>query len=254
MSFERASAGAVTESESALDFSRRANLSELMDEPCSYEVLRECLRDLEQVNRLSFGYRPTLRWLEQSVLEPGRQDGGLHIVDVGCGGGDTLRRIERWAAGEHLAVRLTGVDRNPNVIRAAREFTPAKSRIEWITGEAFCLSASDSIDVIISSLFTHHLADDEIVRFTEWMERVALRGWFINDLYRSHMPYLWFKVLATVMRWHPFVRHDGPVSFQRAFLPDEWKIYAEQSGLDSQEISIKTVRPARLCVGRVKPT
>ena len=232
------------------DFSRRADLSELLDEPCSYKDLRGCLRDLEQVNRVSFGYRPTLEWLEQFVPKPNQP---LHIVDVGCGGGDMLRRIENWAVRKRVAVKLTGVDLNPHAIRAAREFTRAESRIEWIAGEAYSLNPdSGPIDVVISALFTHHLTDDEIVRFIGWMERVARQGWFINDLYRSQTPYTWFKVLAAAMRWHRFVRHDGPVSFQRAFLPDEWKHYAQQAGLSAQDVSITTVRPGRLCVGRVK--
>lgn len=251
MSFEKASAEAVTKSSPKLDFSQRANLSELMDGPCSYEDLRNCLRDLEQINRVSFGYRPTLRWLEQFVSE---RNHPLHIVDVGCGGGDMLRRIEGWAARKGLAVRLTGVDLNSSAIRAAREFTPAISRIEWITGDAYSLdSSAGGIDVVISSLFTHHLTDDEIVRFIQWMEHVSRRGWFINDLCRSRNSYFWFKVLAAAMRWHRFVQHDGPVSFRRAFVPDEWKAYTQRAGLAEQEVFIEPVRPARLCLERVKP-
>ena len=250
MSFENASTG-TPELAEALDFSRRAKLSELMDAPCRYEDLRECLRDLEQVNRVSFGYRPTLRWLEQFES---KRDHPLHIVDVGCGGGDMLRRIESWAAQKRMAVRLTGIDLNSNAIRAAREFTLPGSRIEWITGEAYSLNkAGDPIDIVISSLFTHHLTDDEIVRFIEWMERISRRGWFINDLHRSHTPYAWFKLLATAMRWHRFVQHDGPVSFRRAFVPDEWKVYAQRACLAAQDIAIEMSRPGRLCVGRVKP-
>jgi len=64
MSFKNASVGGMTESATTLDFSRRADLSEFLDEPCAYEDLRDCLRDLEQVNRVSSGYRPTLEWLE----------------------------------------------------------------------------------------------------------------------------------------------------------------------------------------------
>jgi hypothetical protein len=153
-----------------------------------------------------------------------------------------------------VAVKLTGVDLNPHAIRAAREFTRAESRIEWIAGEAYSLNPNlGPIDVVVSSLFTHHLTDDEIVGFIGRMERVARRGWFINDLYRSQSSYTWFKVLAASMRWHRFVRHDGPVSFQRAFLPDEWKHYAQCAGLSARDISISTIRPGRLCVGRVKP-
>jgi SAM-dependent methyltransferase len=251
MSYKNPSQGDVTESAIAFDFSRRANLSELLDEPCSYRDLRGCLRDLEQVNRVSFGYRPTLEWLEQFMPDPKHP---LHIVDVGCGGGDMLRRIESWSTRKRVAVKLTGVDFNPHAIRAAREFTHATSQIEWVAGEAYSLNPDLApIDVVISSLFTHHLTDDEIVGFIGWMERVARQGWFINDLYRSQTTYTWFKVLAAAMQWHRFVRHDGPVSFQRAFLPNEWKQYAQRAGLSARDVSIATVRPGRLCVGRVKP-
>jgi 2-polyprenyl-3-methyl-5-hydroxy-6-metoxy-1,4-benzoquinol methylase len=252
MSFEGTSKEAGPERAGRVDFSRRAHLSELMDELCTYEELRECLRDLEQVNGVTFGYRPTLQWLKQIM---GRTDAesGLHIVDVGCGGGDMLRRIERWAAQKGFAVRLTGIDVNPNAVRAAREFTPAGSKIQWVAGEAFSFDATgDPIDMVISSLFTHHLTDDGILRFVEWMERVARRGWFVNDLYRSRTPYFAFKALSMAVRWHRFVRHDGPVSFRRAFLPQEWRGYAESAGLSSSDVGIETHWPARLCVARVK--
>jgi SAM-dependent methyltransferase len=234
------------------DLSRRAVVSELMDGACSYQDFRQCLHDLAQVNRVSLGYRPTLQWLEQ-IVHLSFPAHPLHIVDVGCGGGDMLRRIERWAAKWRIPVRLTGMDMNPFAIRAAREFTPANSEIQWIVGEAGSLeTAAEPIDLVISSLFTHHLADDELIRFLMWMERVTRQGWFINDLYRSQAYYFGFKALALAARWHRFVRNDGPISFLRSFLPAEWERYAKASGLSPISIRIDNRWPARLCVARSK--
>lgn len=232
-----------------LDFSRRASLSEWMDEPCEYEEFRECLRDLERVNRMMGAYRPTLQWLEQFAETGGEP---LHIVDVGCGGGDMLRRIEAWARRRGLAVRLTGIDLNPHAARAAREFSNNDSSIEWITGDAFSYQPSAPISLVISSLFTHHLPNSEIIRFIIWMERVAQRGWFINDLHRMRAPYYGFKALAWLMRWHRFVRHDGPASIRRSFLREDWDRYCAAANLTSGDVRIREVRPARLCVARVK--
>lgn len=232
-----------------LDFSRRAHLSELMDEPCSYGEFRDCLRDLEKVNRTIGSYRPTLKWLGQFAE---RKAGPLHIVDVGCGGGDMLRRIEAWSRKQEIKLRLTGIDLNPYAERAAREFTPGDSEIEWLTGDAFSYQPSMAIDLVISSLFTHHLPDLEIVRFIGWMERIARRGWFINDLHREKAPYYGFKALAWVMRWHRFVRHDGPVSIRRSFRRADWEQYCAMAGLGADDAQIKEVKPARLCVSRVK--
>jgi SAM-dependent methyltransferase len=230
-------------------FSKRAQLTEWMDEPSSYAEFRACLRDLEQVNRLIFSYRPTLRWLDQFAA---RADGPLHIVDVGCGGGDMLRRIETWARRKRLSVRLTGIDCNPYAARAAREFSGANGRIEWLTCEALTYQPAEQIDLIVSSLFTHHLADAEIIRFLQWMEQTAALGWFINDLRRARLSYYGFKLLANGMRWHRFVRHDGPVSIQRSFSPADWLRYTQQAGLDAGECAISNVWPGRLCVARVK--
>ena len=252
MSFEAASNGQAPEQESVTDFSRRAHLSELMDEPCSYEDLHDCLRDLSAVNRVTFGYRPTLSWLAQFTSLPS-EEYPLHVVDVGCGGGDVLRKIEKWAMRKRVALRLTGIDLNPMAIRAARAFTPKGSQIQWISGDAYHFdSANEPVDLVISSLFTHHLADPEIVRFLEWMETRARHGWFINDLYRSSGSGFGFKALAIAARWHRFMRHDGPVSFRCAFLPEEWRLYAQAAGLSPHDIEVTSCWPARLCVARTR--
>lgn len=232
-----------------MNFETRADLSEWMDEPCSYEQFRDCLHDLDQVNRLTFAYRPTLHWLSR-FLRPGSP--AVHIVDVGCGGGDMLRRIERWAQTNRIAVRLTGIDLNPYAARAAREFTPSSSAIQWVTGDAFSFKPSAPIDLTISSLFTHHLPDHGIVHFVRWMEHTAVRGWFINDLHRERLPYYGFQALAAVMRWHPFVRHDGPISIRRAFRHADWHRYLDAAGIARSHVELTTFRPARLCVSRVK--
>lgn len=233
-----------------VDFSHRAHLSEWMDEPCEYSEFRDCLRDLENVNRTVGAYRPTLKWLEQFATAGSEP---LRIVDVGCGGGDMLRQIEAWAAKRGIAVQLTGIDLNPYAARAAREFTKRGSSIQWVTGDAFSYNPPAPVGVVISSLFTHHLIEAEIVRFLRWMESVAERGWFINDLHRKRLPYYGFKVLSWLMRWHRFVQHDGPVSIRRSFLREDWERFCDSAGMRRGDVRIEEVRPARLCVSRVKP-
>jgi len=234
----------------AIDFLHRADLSEWMDEPCSYEDFRACLRDLAQVNACTLAHRPTMHWLKQ--IAQMRRGHALHIVDVGCGGGDMLRHIEGWAVKEGVSVKLTGIDLNPYAARAAREFTSVTSRIEWITGDAFSFLPQQPIDCIVSSLFTHHLPEEGIVSFLAWMERTAVRGWFINDLSRARLPYYAFQVLAKAARWHRFVRHDGPISIRRAFSPEDWLRYLYAAEIDRSVVALEPWKPARLCVSRVK--
>jgi 2-polyprenyl-3-methyl-5-hydroxy-6-metoxy-1,4-benzoquinol methylase len=232
-----------------VDFSKRAELDELMDGPCSYEELRDCLRDIAKVNRLTMAYRPTTLWLER-IMDSKSSSEPLRIVDIGCGYGDMLRRIERWSAKRGVAVRLIGVDLNADAVRAAREVTEAGSTIEWIAGDVYSCAPAAEADVVISSLVMHHLSEAEIVRFLGWMERTVRVGWFINDLHRQAVPYYLFRALAAGAGWHPFVRNDGPVSIRRSFVPEDWRRMLAAAGVTAATIA--EYRPARLCVGRIK--
>jgi SAM-dependent methyltransferase len=223
-----------------------------MDGPCSYEELRNCLRDIARVNRLTLAYRPTMQWLGRIANSLPSASAPLRIVDVGCGYGDMLRRIERWAVKRGLAVELIGVDLNANAVRAAREATSAASGISWVIGDAYTCAAAAEADVVISSLLAHHLREAEIVYFLRWMESTARVGWFVNDLHRQRVPYHVFRAIAAVAGWHRFVRHDGPVSIRRSFVRENWERMCLAAGLDMEAVEIREYRPARLCVGRVK--
>jgi len=220
-----------------------------MDGECSYEDFRDCLRSLEQVNRWLLGYRPTLRWLGR--LPRGSRT-PVHIVDVGSGGGDLLRQIAGWARRLGVAVQLTGIDLNPYASGAAAESTPKELGITWVTGDALAYRPEKPTDVVVSSLMAHHLEDDEIVALLRWMESTAQLGWFINDLERSERSCRMFGWLAAVMRWHRFVRHDGPVSFRRAFRAEDWIRLLAAADVPREAVTVQHWRPGRLCVGRWK--
>jgi SAM-dependent methyltransferase len=238
---------------SAPDFRHRSKLGELMDEPCSRDELRACLRDLARVNRWTMAYRPLLHWLDTFLDVLPAHGEPLHILDVACGYGDGLRRIEQWAKARGVAVELTGLDLNPNTTAIAAEASPAASKIQWVCSDIFAYAPRRPVHLVVSSLFTHHLADEDVVRFLQWMEQHARLGWFINDLSRAAIPYHFFRVFAKVARLHPFVQHDGPVSIARSFVPEDWRRMCAAAGLGNRDILIQSFVPARLCVARRKP-
>jgi 2-polyprenyl-3-methyl-5-hydroxy-6-metoxy-1,4-benzoquinol methylase len=224
-------------------------LPELMDGDCSYEDFRGCLHSLEQVNRWLLGYRPTMAWLKR--LPHGLRD-PLQIVDVGSGGGDLLRQIAGWARSHGIAVQLTGIDLNPHAARVAAESTPKELRIAWVTGDALVYRPEKPVDIIVSSLMAHHLEDEEIVALLRWMEATAQVGWFINDLERSKWSCRMFGWASVMVDWHRFVRHDGPVSFRRAFREEDWVRLLEATEVPREAATVEHWRPGRLCVGRWK--
>ena len=235
-------------SSAEVDFRRRVSpreLPELMDGDCGYEDFRDCMRSLETVNRWLLGYRPTLAWLKQL---PHKSHDPLHIVDVGSGGGDFLRKIAAWARRRGIAVQLTGVDLNPYAARAAVESTPKDLEITWVTGDAMVYRPEKPLHIVVSSLVAHHLEDEEIVALLRWMEANVQVGWFINDLERSK----WSSRMFGWVRWHWLVRHDGPVSFRRAFRKEDWIRLLAAAEVPQEVVTLEQWRPGRLCVGRWK--
>ncbi len=234
-----------------IDLTSRSNDPELMDgEDVSQAEYTACMQDLAVVNIVTLARRPTLRFIDGAFrATPNHQT--LTIMDVGFGAGDMLRAIDRLAAKRGRSVRLVGVDLNPRSEQAARQGTPDQSAIEYRTGDYATWPLDDQIDMVVSSLVTHHMSEGEILAFLKWMEERARLGWLVNDLHRHRVPYYGFLALACAMRWHSFVRHDGPLSIARAFKRNEWQVLLESAGIGN-DAEIAWWTPFRLCVERKK--
>ena len=238
------------------DFSRRADLAtnpEYMDGPCSYEELRACLRSIARVNRLTLAYRPVLAWLERLRRTSAFAGRTVHLVDLGCGYGDLLRRVHGWAQRHRVPITLTGIDLNGDAVRAAREATPART-VTFYAGNAFDFDPPGGVDLIVSSLVMHHMETPGIVELLGWMEQTARLGWFISDLHRQPTPYRLFDLLTRLTTWHHFAKHDGLVSIRRSFRHEDWTALLEAAAIPADGYQLRTFRPARLCVAREHAT
>jgi hypothetical protein len=233
-------------------FRRRSGEAEWMDAPdVTADDFARCLADLARVNTVTLARPPTIRWLAGALAgaAPGE---AFTLLDVGYGQGDMLRAVHAWARRAHLAPRLEGVDLNPRSEPAARAATDPGLRIDFRTGDVLGRSPDDPVDFVISSLVAHHMTDAGLVEFLRWMERTARRGWFVNDLHRRPVAFYGFMALSTLARWHPMVRHDGPISVARAFRRQDWVRLLDLAGIPPGSATISRRFPFRLCVGRLR--
>src|SRR5690349_18181219 len=208
----------------------RSTAEEWMDAADASEpAFAGALRDLARVNRLSLAYRPTLRWLDRLVARTGATS--LSVLDVGAGGGDMLLRVAEWGRRRGVAVTLTGLDRSPWSASYARA---AGVPAEWITADLFELDPGRRFDVVLCSLFTHHLRDPELVRFLRWLDGRALRGWLISDLHRHWLPWAFCWASFRLARFDPMVIHDSTVSIARAFTRADWERLLAEAGVAAE--------------------
>lgn len=231
------------------DLSIRSNAPEEMDQQTtSRETYARCLRDLAQVNRVTMTHRSTLQFLNRATrdLPPGAK---ISILDVACGHGDLLRAIYRWADKRGLAATLEGIDLNPRSAEVAIAATPPDMAIGYRTGDVFTYTPSPPPDLIVTSQFTHHLTDAEIITLLHWLDRHATRGWFIADLQRHAIAYYGFPVLARIAFWHRIVRQDGQISIARSFSRADWQGLLAQAGIQA---NIRWNFPFRYGISRLK--
>lgn len=209
----------------------RSTREEWMDDAAATEEdFRAALRDLERINRATFAYAPVLRWLDGMATHSGGRS--LSVLDVGAGGGDMLRRIASWGARRGVALELCGLDRSPWAERAARAAgTPPEVR--WITADLFDLDAAERFDLVLCSLFAHHLPDPVLVRFLRWLPERARLGWLISDLHRHPIPWAAVWAGTRLARLHPMVAHDGPVSVARGFGRADWERAIAAAGVEA---------------------
>ncbi|CAM3077760.1 Methyltransferase type 11 [Sphingomonas antarctica] len=220
----------------------RAIAEERMDaEDLDEATYKAVVHDLAKVNTLTMARRPTLDFLERAVGDAAE----FSVLDVGYGDGDMLRSISRWAARRGKRARLVGVDLNPRSRAAAIEATPPAMAIDWRVGD-YADFAGQGWDVIVSSLVAHHMTHAQLVAFVRFMEAEATRGWFVNDLHRHGFAHLGFPLLATIMRWHPIVKHDGTLSIARSYRPGEWPAILAEA--DVRNAVVRRIFPFRLCV------
>jgi SAM-dependent methyltransferase len=193
----------------------RATTPELMDDAdLPADVYSRVLNDLARVNTVTRARPPTLAWL---VRASAGLD-GFSLIDIGFGHGDMLRAVAKWAARAGKRAQLTGYDLNAKSAPVARAAADGLG-IDFVTGDARGATAPD---FIISSLVAHHMGDDELIGFLQWMDKTAVRGWLINDLHRHWVAHRGYQLLSGFMGVHGIVRHDGALSVRRAFTRAEW--------------------------------
>ena len=109
----------------------------------------------------------------QSLAAAAGVERGRRVLDVGCGTGYFARLIAESVGVDGLAV---GIDASPEMIAYATQRSRPISNCQFQLGTAESLSLpSERFDVVVSSLFMHHLPVD-------------LRGTAIAEMYRVLRP------------------------------------------------------------------
>lgn len=158
----------------------------------------------------------------------------LRVLDLASGAGDILATLARQAEARDLAIDWTGCDISPIAVAHAQE-QAARDRLPITFLQADALSdplPADS-DVVMCSLFLHHLKDHQAVNLMTRMRAAAAECVLINDLIRSRWGYILAQAGCRLLTRSAIVHFDGPVSVAGAYTVDEVRKLASDAGLIS---------------------
>lgn len=212
-------------------FRLRSEQKELLDaDGIPAADLHRNLYELEVINKLLGGHKATFLGLNKIIKDKNRT---WRIIDLGCGGGDTLRAIYYWAQKKGVKVTLTGVDLLEEAVGYSREHSDGLP-IEYIQSD-FADVATGSFDIAISSLFCHHLYDDTLKGLVDAKLRLA-DHLLINDLHRHFLAYHSIKWLTVLFSKSYLVKNDAPLSVARGFKRSDLKVLLSKSEASTFEI------------------
>jgi SAM-dependent methyltransferase len=208
---------------------RLIGVAEWMDRPdLAPAELERALRTLARVNRVFGGTRAVLRHLPylSGALPP-----PLRVLDVGSGYADIPRAIVRWARRRRRPIEITALDRHVGTLAVAARACAMYPEIRVCDGDALALPfPSASFDLVLASQILHHMEGTEPIRFLRELARVARHGILVHDLRRGVWPHAVTWAALHVISRSPVIRHDGPLSIQRAYLPAELDALARAAG------------------------
>ena len=118
----------------------------------------------------------------------------------------------------------------------ARRATDLGDRVRFEVRDVLAEPWDGSFDVVMCSLFLHHLDEQRATELLGRMAQAAKHLVVVNDLSRSRLGYLVALVACRTITRSDVVRVDGPRSVAAAFRPGEAVRLAERAGLQGAKV------------------
>lgn len=222
----------------------RNRVAELMDNPeLDPGSHAEALRGLERLNLVSTS--ADLLWTELKKFSPKYAPGKpIRVLDLATGGGDIPIGLYKRAQTFNRPFEFVGADISSTAIDYAKSNALKEdAAISFVQFDALSSALPGGIDVVMTSLFTHHLDPDQVIDLLKRMRDSTAQLVLVNDLVRSELSLALVWLATRIFSRSPIVQYDGPVSVRASYTIAEMKAMAEQAGLNG--CFVKSCPPCR---------
>lgn len=213
---------------------QRVRTGELMDDPgLDREAHEHALRSLGRaaaVSGTAASMWPAIR--RAAARQPNRP---LRVLDIACGGGDVAVAVARRLASAGLAGEVVGCDVSPVALEyaTARAARVNVGRVRFTRLDVLRDPWPAGFDVVMCSLFLHHLSDDDAVTLLRRMGEAAGQVVVVSDLQRTTLGAVFAWAGCRLLSRSRVFHVDGLRSVRAAFTADEARALAQSAGLQT---------------------
>ena len=221
----------------ASNLQKRILEPEDIDDPAlENEQLFDAFRGLTTINFLSASAGSV--WTPMARLARQRKQETLRILDVATGGGDIPRALWRKGKRAGLKLDILGVDISDRALEfAARQCVECGPDVRYEQRDVLRSGLPEGYDVIVSSLFLHHLTNEDALQLLTGAARAAKQLVLINDLRRGRYGLTLALFAGHILSSSPVVRVDALRSVRAAFTMAEALEMAKTAGMQGATVS-----------------
>ena len=196
--------------------------------------LYQNLKELDVINKHLGGYKASraglLRLLRETKIKT--------VMDIGFGGGDSIKQLTALGEKSGAALFFYGVDLKQDCVNYAEVNLADITTKKLICSDYRAISPKllEQVDLIHCSLFLHHLKDEEIIelfRFARANKCMILA----NDLHRNVIAYYSIKWLTALFSKSYLVKNDAAISVTRGFRKKELLALLAKSGFTDYAVT-----------------
>lgn len=177
----------------------------------------------------------------------------LRVLDVATGSGDIPIQLALRARRTGVNLSLAACDISATALESAqRRATKNNVVLETFSCDATNEPLPLGYDVVMTSLFLHHLSEPTALGLLQSMAAAASRVVLVNDLERSRLNLCLVTLASRLLSRSAVVHFDAPTSVRAAFTIPEVQALAARAGLANAVVMPHV--PCRWLLSWRKPT
>ncbi len=196
---------------------------------CDLDKLNNTYSQFKTINRLLSGWKKIYR----DHLRPELKKGTSYtLLDIGFGGGDVPVMLKQLADKDGFDLQITAIETDIRAVEYVERNLDGNAIAFKHCSTTDLVTKGFKFDFVISNHLIHHLDASSLTDILLEAEQLARRKVIFNDIERSDVGYVLFRMITPLLFHDSFVSYDGSISIRKSYTgeeldrstPDRWMV------------------------------